>query len=384
MEKSTKYRNVKTPAWWVIILVYVIYAFLLIGLGYGIYKVYTNPITDTGFIQSMGQKILVILVMTFMFCFLLFPPLGHLFGFLKGKKKVRKDNQKVVKENPYIYFRELPNDFGIGVTSLLFDSKIENYKDIIAVILDLCGKKYLSLVKENENYMIKVLNPGDDKLLSNEKYILDLIVRGEIKNVDYKTWYNLCLEDGQKLNVYYHAVRKTNFNEPLAKDKQLKKLQKIQLIISIIIGTFVASIFIFTKEYIQGILYGVLFFVISFVALILPFYIIFLIMVITNASKQEKDMGYELELDNHLVRTLKGVEEMQKLISFRDFLADFGSFTDKHAEEIVLWDRYLSYAQVFGLTNEIMKTGYKEIIDNGSFTIDDINNITIDNIILNK
>lgn len=43
-----------------------------------------------------------------------------------------------------------------------------------------------------------------------------------------------------------------------------------------------------------------------------------------------------------------------------------------------------SYAQIFGLTEKIMKTGYNKLINNSSFNIDDINNLTLDNIYLNS
>ena len=94
----------------------------------------------------------------------------------------------------------------------------------------------------------------------------------------------------------------------------------------------------------------------------------------------QKKITYDISLNNHLTRTDKGIRELQKLISFQNFLSDFGYFVDKKLEEVVLWDRYLSYAHVFGLTKEIMKTGYKKLVDNSSFKIDDIDNITIYNI----
>ena len=47
---------------------------------------------------------------------------------------------------------------------------------------------------------------------------------------------------------------------------------------------------------------------------------------------------------------------------------------------MVLWDRYLSYAQVFGLTKELMDSGYKELVENASFIIDNIENINMQNI----
>ena len=92
------------------------------------------------------------------------------------------------------------------------------------------------------------------------------------------------------------------------------------------------------------------------------------------------DEQYNKEISKSLKLTPKGINELNKLKAFKAFIKDFGNFADKYPEEIILWDRYLSYAQVFGLTKDIMKTGYSKLIKNSSFQIDDINNINFDNI----
>ena len=109
-------------------------------------------------------------------------------------------------------------------------------------------------------------------------------------------------------------------------------------------------------------------------------FIIYSIQEIINAGIN----SYNDEMSNNLKRTPKGIEEYYKLRSFANFLDDFGAFAGKEPEEIVLWDYYLSYAQVFGLTEKIMKTGYNKLINNSSFNIDDINNLTLNNIYLNS
>ena len=109
-------------------------------------------------------------------------------------------------------------------------------------------------------------------------------------------------------------------------------------------------------------------------------FIIYSIQEVINAGIN----SYNDEMSNNLKRTDKGLEEYYKLKSFANFLDDFGAFAGKEPEEIVLWDYYLSYAQVFGLTEKIMKTGYNKLINNSSFNIDDINNLTLDNIYLNS
>ena len=47
---------------------------------------------------------------------------------------------------------------------------------IIAVLLDLCAKKYITLSKQNDKYIISVLKKPDTYLLYNERYILSSII----------------------------------------------------------------------------------------------------------------------------------------------------------------------------------------------------------------
>lgn len=361
----------------------ILYAMFSIGLIYVIIKICKAPITETGFFQSFGMKILALIIPIILLCIMISATIGRISGSLKSKTYINKENRKINKENPYMYYRELPNNYGIGVTSLLFDSKIENYKDIVAVILDLCAKKYLSLVKENDKYNVKVLKGIDDELLSNEKYILDLIISNNIKNINYSEWYNYCLQDGTNLGLYYQYIRprkEVSGGLVNSDSKAVKVLEKIYNGINIFIGILIFIITLMAGRPFIGLLLGFLGYKVSYIALAIPFNIIILIMGVTKMGKTEKDTNYDINLNNHLRKTDKGIVELQKLISFKKFLSDFGNFVDKNPEEVVLWDRYLSYAQVFGLTNTIMKSGYKQLISNSSFQIDDIDNISINNI----
>lgn len=78
--------------------------------------------------------------------------------------------------------------------------------------------------------------------------------------------------------------------------------------------------------------------------------------------------------------TGKGKEEIRKLIAFKKFIQDFSAFASKNSEEVILWDYYLSYAQVFGLTKSILSTGYDKLVKNASFDIDDIDMVSLNNI----
>lgn len=381
---ETKYKSTKVT-FSLMILTVVFYIVFILGLIYGIIKVYKMPLTKTGLFHPSTMKVLVLFILIYLLCFTISGIIGNILGTLKGKRYINKEDKIIKKTNPYIYYRELPNNYGIGVTSLLFDSKIENYKDIIAVILDLCAKKYLSLIKENDKYYIKVLKNVDNELLINEKYILNLIISNNIKNIDYNQWYNYCLQDGDNLGLYYHYDKpKEAISDGIGTKNETERLKKIHRNISLFIGILIFIMGLTVGRWLEGLIYSLIIFIASYVVLIIPFYIILVFKGIITIGKIQKKATYNATLNNHLTRTNKGVIEFQKLLSFQNFLSDFGNFINRHPEEVVLWDRYLSYAQVFGLTDEIMKSGYKQLIDNSSFQVDDINNITLYNIEIEK
>ena len=278
---------------------------------------------DKAFSNNIYFKAMIIFIFSFLFLFILGTIISILLGKTRAKVKINKENKSIIKDNPYLYYRNLPNNFGIGVNSLLIDSNLENYKDIVAVILDLCAKKYIKLENIDKFYTITVIKNIDKDLLSNEKYILSLLIYDNIKNVDYQEWFNYCLQDAINLGL-------------------IKDINEDGKANSFKIGQFKD---IFNNLY---------------------------------------EFNYTLESKNNLNKTDKGIKEIQKLTSFKDFINDFGKFADKHIDEILLWDRYLSYAQLFGLTDKIMKTGYNQLINNSSFKIDSIDNINLTNIKIKK
>ena len=301
-----------------------------------------------------------------------------LSGVLKGKRIVSKENKYLKKTNPYIYFRELPNFFGIGVTTLLMDSTIENQKDIVAVILDLCAKKYLNLEKQGDKYIIKVLKGIDDSLLSNEKYILSLVLNNSVKNISYKEWFNYCMKDGIDLGLYTHTAQINKVNNPvLSRQERIKKDNRVKLILSFILPCLSFS---FSSNLILAIFSSLILFGISYLVLTMVFNIKLFFGEMFKLARYHKNQNYVNQLNNKLTKTDIGVKELHNLFCFKAFFKDFGHFVDKYPEEVLLWDRYLSYAQVFGLTKEIMTSGYKELIDNSSFHIDSIDNINLYNI----
>lgn len=331
---------------------------------------------------------------------------GLLISILYGKIRVKKKEiliEKQIKlDNPYIYYRELPNNFGIGICSILVNKTIENEKDIIACILDLCARKYLKLEKVDNKYVITILKNSTDNLLSNEAYILKHLMNNKIQQIDYQEWHQLCVENGKQLELF-EDNNEVNLSKTKQKEiaeeyyktneYQLKKIIPVFLLIGVILGS---AVFIFpnvtdafarfldmNNDMKLKIISFVSIMFITFMLLISIYGIIRTVYIVGKTVYQNRNMIYQNTLSTKIIHTLKGQDATKKLISFKKFLRDFGSFAEKNPEEIILWDEYLSFAIVFNLTDEILKTGYKQLIENSSFKIDDVDNINLQNMKVN-
>lgn len=391
--------------------------FLIIGIIFMSFTIFTfiypKPIIIDGEIineingelmynMDIKNKIGFLLMIGIIFIF--FPIaslLGKFTGIAKAKHKIKKDENFIKKINPYIYYRELPNEYGIGTCTLLIDSAIENEKDIIATILNLCAKKYLRLEKDTTNYKIHILKETDDKpylteedikskLYLNEKYVLNCLKNNTIKNIDYNKWYSLCLKDGENNGLYYDKEIKME----VSKDKMKKdtKTNKIIMAITWLITIVVVANIILKKtdinkfndiEHLLSLIIIIPTFLLGTYLLSSIFYAcIMIIKGIFSTFNKSEEYYYNNKLSKKLVITEKGKIELQKLYAFENFINDFSTFASKNPEEIILWDRYLSYATMFGITKTILKSGYDKLINNSSFTIDSIDNIHINDIII--
>ncbi len=302
-------------------------------------------------IKSLSIIVMLLYLISYFLFYISIIVIPILLGNIIARLRLFKKDKKIYHSLQHPYFRELPNNYGIGINTILMDSVMENEKDLLAVILDLAAKRYINLKKDHNGYKIVLLKDIDDKLYQNEQYILSLIKEKELKNINYNDWYNLCIEDGVKEDLYIPKNIKRIFN---------LSMSPLEIFICILIWGIPSFIMFMSID-------SILF---MFIDLLIPI-IIIIIFILSYKRNMRR---------NNLTRTKKGVKEYKKLLAFKSFIKDFGNFDERSIDEIVLWDYYLSYAQVFGLTKEIMQTGYNELVNNASFQIDNIDNITLDNI----
>ena len=64
--------------------------------------------------------------------------------------------------------------------------------------------------------------------------------------------------------------------------------------------------------------------------------------------------------------TQKGVEEKEQWNGLKNYMKDFSLLKEREVPELVLWEKYLVYATVFGIADKVLKqikVKYKEFAD---------------------
>lgn len=351
-----------------------IWLLLLAGLIAAFIYVWRHPLEETGLFQTNAVKVLYLFPLGFCILLLACWPFSAIAGVLRARRQIVAEEKTISTIDPHQFYKHLPNDYGIGVTSLLCDSQLENEKDIIAALLDLCAQKYLHLSKHSDHYVIRIEPNPSHTPLANEAYLLNLIQSGQLAQVDYRKWYDLCADDGINLGLFNRRTA-----DPQTRAQKAKNHLPILLTIAGVAFLIAMAARIFLPD--AEALTGVLSFVVTIAALAAVCdYLYILFNSLGRISRDSAHLNYKIALENQLRRTQKGTEELQELHAFKNFLAQFNTFVDKDPEAVILWDRYLSYAQVFGLADELMHSGYHQLVDNATFQIDNINDISLSNL----
>jgi len=297
---------------------------------------------------------------------------GKIIGGDKARRKIKKELKKLEISNPYIYFRDIPNRYGIGVSLKILNVKVSK-KDFLAGILDLCAKGYIKLKQVGRSYEIVDNNKDRSTLLKNEIYLLDWITNSNKSKINLREWVNLCEEDALNLGVVTKEEKykyKPLFNMDTKYAKNL-------IIVSYIYSVFLLSLWFYYLY--DGVIVKIIFpsLVLSLFLMWVVFLIVFVVMLFIGLLYDGKILTYNFKKNNMLTLTELGRNEYYELCALGKFLSDFGRFTDKNVEEIVIWEQFLSYAIMFRLSTNIISTGYEKLMINDCFIIDDLDKIIL-------
>lgn len=227
------------------------------------------------------------------------------------------------------YNREFIDDYNVEVIDYLMNRNITS-NAMSASIMNLIYKKNIKLEKDEKNKEVFILD-NKDNLDDCETYLIAFLFERvgkenkftleDLKNYakgtntysnftsSYENWKNKVVARA-KMEYFYET------------NGGVKALGALFATIGIILG-------VFNFIMIDGF---------DFSKLVIIPAIIFLIYVLSFTKK-----------------TVKGANHYKRWKAFKNFLNDFGNFEVKELPEVILWERYLVYAIIFGLASKVQK-----------------------------
>lgn len=265
------------------------------------------------------------------------------------------------------YLREPPSNDEVGVVSYLINDKEIGTDAFNATLMNIIRKKYIKvesngavLIDEDANYCLSIDNePKSREALTQSEMV--------VYNLLFKTLFpqgRFTMEDLEKVlgneNVasnYMNAIN--NWKNVITKDAKNKKYfdtfktTSLFVLVGIIGLSWVGQI---SFE--------------SFMVYYLPAYLLILTFLSMTLCL------FILVYSSTIVRKSKtGIEEYTKWMAFKKFLMDFSHFEDYDVMSIIIWEKYLIYATVFGIADLVekqLRVKIKEMQDNGEIGVNEV------------
>lgn len=211
------------------------------------------------------------------------------------------------------YIRDLPKHCSPAISSLIYDLKIDVYKDYTATILYLCIKKYLNLVKDGDTYKLELVKQQDYSNLGRcEKYILD-IINNKIKFDE---------------NQFKKEIIKEAQEKELITDKKHSKITKLLLILILIISSLIIT------YNINKIVFTILFSIIGAIAY--AGYFIF-------KAKSKTQITFDF-VNTEYIRTEDGKNIALLLNGLKRYIKEYTLIKEKEIDYIQILENYIPYA----------------------------------------
>lgn len=264
-------------------------------------------------------------------------------------KKIYMKN-KIVPNTKFDYFREIPDENASPAEALFIinhtinsNPNNNNGKILSATILNLCLKNKLEFevdqTKKKDNIIFIIKDSMNiENLTEDEKIIFELLVSASdykkdseeiqtgIKKLTVKELEKYAENNAEDFIKDFNSITRTVKNILIQKEYYSKKIHK-------------------DANKILG--YYVLYLVFGILAL--PFLILPGILMLITSGIYYK--GYK----SMNTLTQKGEDEKEKWKALKRYMEEFSLLKDREVPELVLWEKYLVYATVFGTADKVIK-----------------------------
>ena len=248
------------------------------------------------------------------------PPLflGLCYIIILFIEKIMNSGRKVMNfDNGYI--RDLPRHCSPAICSLIYDLKIDVYKDYTATILYLCTKKYIELVKYGNTYKFKLGKQKDFSGLNIcERYVLDIVIN---KNkFDEFKFQQLIFKEAQERKL-------------IVEKRCIEKIKKILfVVIAIILLVITARTNIILAAVCSGILFSV---------------------IVSMLYKYTYRLSEGYSKEKEYKRTEDGKKLAILFKRLKKYIKEYTLIKDKEIDHVQVLESYIPYALALGEADAI-------------------------------
>lgn len=252
----------------------------------------------------------------------------------------------IKKTDEVLYYREPPFSYSPVIVSYLENLNLEIDKDIIAELLFLAQKGYLTFKKDRYNKHILIRNYEIDTngLLTSQTFILSKIVSGItlVNFIQVMHKYKVVLE-----HLYEDDCHTLGY---LVNEEYLLKIDRVMplfiiLLVPVIFLVICAIAFFIIQS---RLMYDILSSLIKFVG---TFYLCAVTSYMPCAGIACIIQNLMRLFDNFiLMRTKKAEEDYSKWLAFKDFLNDYTLVKNYDLDSLNVLEHYLTYSVALGVT----------------------------------
>ncbi len=242
--------------------------------------------------------------------------------------------------NEAIYYREPPSDLKPSIVGMLYNFQKYDQKYLQATMIDLIRRKHLKYDEIGNNaftrdHQLTLLENNEDKLEDYEEVLLKKIIFERTSQTTLKGLRKKFQRD--KSQYYYNLFN--DFKKKITKhvqdleffDKKSNSIANGALAIGLVLVFFGGFAGMLTSAFIFGD-------PVWSYAVLVPVGLLYLI-------------GYGALKR----RTEKGKEEYSKWKAFRQFMKDFSNLKAYGPKSLIIWERFLVYATVFGIASIVLR-----------------------------
>ncbi|MBS7020622.1 MAG: DUF2207 domain-containing protein [Firmicutes bacterium] len=254
--------------------------------------------------------------------------IAYLLGMIYLVYRIYHKYDKEYSTQKIDYFRDIPNNYGPACVTYLMKKTTVN-EDVSATLLNLISDKVITYEKiDKKNYKL-VYHETEREFFEEESILID--------------WMFGSKKDGAETTLKeFQDSAKDSYTSFLNQYEDFKKA----------VLKHGRSLNFYEEKNVSGgaIFASLLGFVIGIIGFYFEIYflipIIFVIIAIAT-------LIYFVQIRK---RTMFGRVEYEKWSALKRFLKDFGNFETRDLPDMILWEKFLVYAYVFGCSKELEKT----------------------------